>query len=317
MVELPTSIDDTAALLARADYVAERSLATALFLALKMERPLFLEGEAGVGKTEIAKVLATTLERRLVRLQCYEGLDISSAVYEWNYPRQMIEIRLAEASGKMHEASGRANEASGQAARKKLARDIFSAEFLIKRPLLQALEASGGAAPVLLIDELDRTDEPFEAYLLEVLSEFQVSIPELGTIKADKPPIVIITSNRTREIHDAVKRRCLYHWVDYPDALRELEILRRKAPGAAERLSREIVAFVQRLRKMDLFKLPGVAETIDWTRALLALDQLALDPDMVNDTLGALLKYQDDISRVRGSEAARLLSEVKAELANA
>ena len=317
MVELPTSIDDTAALLARADYVAERSLATALFLALKMERPLFLEGEAGVGKTEIAKVLASTLERRLVRLQCYEGLDISSAVYEWNYPRQMIEIRLAEASGKMHEASGRANEASGQAARKKLARDIFSAEFLIKRPLLQALEANGGAAPVLLIDELDRTDEPFEAYLLEVLSEFQVSIPELGTIKADKPPIVIITSNRTREIHDAVKRRCLYHWVDYPDALRELEILRRKAPGAAERLSREIVAFVQRLRKMDLFKLPGVAETIDWTRALLALDQLALDPDTVNDTLGALLKYQDDISRVRGSEAARLLSEVKAEIANA
>jgi MoxR-like ATPase len=229
----------------------------------------------------------------------------------------MIEIRLAEAGGKMHEASGRANEASGQAARKKLARDIFSAEFLIKRPLLQALEASGGAAPVLLIDELDRTDEPFEAYLLEVLSEFQVSIPELGTIKADKPPIVIITSNRTREIHDAVKRRCLYHWVDYPDAPRELEILRRKAPGAAERLSREIVAFVQRLRKMDLFKLPGVAETIDWTRALLALDQLALDPDTVNDTLGALLKYQDDISRVRGSEAARLLSEVKAEIANA
>jgi len=324
MVKLPTSIDETAALLARADYVAERSLATALFLALKMERPLFLEGEAGVGKTEIAKVLARTLERKLVRLQCYEGLDVSSAVYEWNYPRQMIEIRLAEASGKMHETSGRANEASGranaasgQAARKKLARDIFSADFLIKRPLLQALEASGGAAPVLLIDELDRTDEPFEAYLLEVLSEFQVSIPELGTIKADKPPIVIITSNRTREIHDAVKRRCLYHWVDYPDALRELEILRRKAPGAAERLSREIVAFVQRLRKMDLFKLPGVAETIDWTRALLALDQLALDPDTVNDTLGALLKYQDDISRVRGSEAARLLSEVKAELANA
>jgi len=331
MVKLPTSIDETAALLARADYVAERSLATALFLALKMERPLFLEGEAGVGKTEIAKVLANTLERRLVRLQCYEGLDVSSAVYEWNYPRQMIEIRLAEASGKMHEAFGRANDASGrtnetagranaasgQAARKKLARDISSADFLIKRPLLQALESSGGAAPVLLIDELDRTDEPFEAYLLEVLSEFQVSIPELGTIKADKPPIVIITSNRTREIHDAVKRRCLYHWVDYPDALRELEILRRKAPGAADRLSREVVAFVQRLRKMDLFKLPGVAETIDWTNALLALDQLALDADTVNDTLGTLLKYQDDIGRVRGSEAARLLSEVKAEIANA
>ena len=317
MVKLPKSIDDTAALLARADYVAERSLATALFLALKMERPLFLEGEAGVGKTEIAKVLASTLERRLVRLQCYEGLDISSAVYEWNYPRQMIEIRLAEASGKVHEASGRANEASGQAARKKLGQDIFSEQFLIKRPLLQALETSGGAAPVLLIDELDRTDEPFEAYLLEVLSDFQVSIPELGTIKADKPPIVIITSNRTREIHDAVKRRCLYHWVDYPDAMRELDILRRKAPGAAERLSQEIVAFVQRLRKMDLFKLPGVAETIDWTKALVALDKLALDPDTVNDTLGALLKYQDDISRVRGSEAERLLSEVRAEIAAA
>jgi MoxR-like ATPase len=324
MVKLPKSIDETAALLARADYVAERSLATALFLALKMERPLFLEGEAGVGKTEIAKVLASTLERRLVRLQCYEGLDISSAVYEWNYPRQMIEIRLAEAGGKLHEASGRANEAagqvheaSGQAARKKLSQDIFSEQFLIKRPLLQALEASEGAAPVLLIDELDRTDEPFEAYLLEVLSDFQVSIPELGTIKADKPPIVIITSNRTREIHDAVKRRCLYHWVDYPDAARELDILRRKAPGAAERLSQEIVAFVQRLRKMDLFKLPGVAETIDWTKALVALDKLALDPDTVNDTLGALLKYQDDISRVRGSEAERLLSEVRAEIAAA
>ena len=311
MVKLPKSIDDTAALLARADYVAERSLATALFLALKMERPLFLEGEAGVGKTEIAKVLASTLERRLVRLQCYEGLDVSSAVYEWNYPRQMIEIRLAEASGKVHEASG-------QAARKKLSQDIFSEQFLIKRPLLQALEASAdGAAPVLLIDELDRTDEPFEAYLLEVLSDYQVSIPELGTIKADKPPIVIITSNRTREIHDAVKRRCLYHWVDYPDAARELDILRRKAPGAAERLSQEIVSFVQRLRKMDLFKLPGVAETIDWTKALMALDKLALDPDTVNDTLGALLKYQDDIGRVRGSEAERLLAEVKAEIAAA
>jgi MoxR-like ATPase len=320
MVKLPTSIDDTAKLLARGDYVAERSLATALFLALKMERPLFLEGEAGVGKTEIAKVLAHTLERRLVRLQCYEGLDISSAVYEWNYPRQMIEIRLAEASGysgQANKASGRAHEASGQAARKKLGQDIFSEQFLIKRPLLQALEASEGTAPVLLIDELDRTDEPFEAYLLEVLSEFQVSIPELGTIKADQPPIVIITSNRTREIHDAVKRRCLYHWVDYPDAARELDILRRKAPGAPERLSREIVAFVQRLRKLDLFKLPGPAETIDWTRALVALDQRALDPDTVNDSLGALLKYQDDISRVRGSEAARLLSEVKAEIANA
>ncbi len=317
MVKLPKSIDETAALLARADYVAERSLATALFLALKMERPLFLEGEAGVGKTEIAKVLAATLERRLVRLQCYEGLDIASAVYEWNYPRQMIEIRLAEAAGKMHEASGKAHEASGQAARKKLGNDIFTQQFLIKRPLLQALESSEGAAPVLLIDELDRTDEPFEAYLLEVLSDFQVSIPELGTIKAVKPPIVVITSNRTREIHDAVKRRCLYHWVDYPDAAREFDILRRKAPGAAERLSREVVAFVQRLRKMDLFKLPGVAETIDWVNALTALDKLALDADTVNNTLGALLKYQDDIVRVRGNEAERLLSEVRAEIATA
>ena len=317
MVKLPTSIEETAALLARDDYVAERSLATALFLSLKMERPLFLEGEAGVGKTEIAKVLARTLKRKLVRLQCYEGLDISSAVYEWNYPRQMIEIRLAEASGRAGVDSGRASVASGQAARKKLAQDIFSEQFLIKRPLLQALESGGGGAPVLLIDELDRTDEPFEAYLLEVLSEFQVSIPELGTIKAAKPPIVIITSNRTREIHDAVKRRCLYHWVDYPDAARELDILRRKAPRAADRLSREIVAFVQRLRKHDLYKLPGVAETIDWAHALQALDRLALDPDTVNDTLGALLKYQDDISRMRGSEAAQLLSEVKIEIANA
>ena len=310
MAKLPKSIDETAALLAQADYMAERSLATALFLALKMERPLFLEGEAGVGKTEIAKVLAATLGRKLLRLQCYEGLDVASAVYEWNYPRQMIEIRLAEAAGK-------GNDASGQAARKKLSHDIFSAQFLIKRPLLQALETSGGLAPVLLIDELDRTDEPFEAYLLEVLSDFQVSIPELGTIKAEKPPIVIITSNRTREIHDAVKRRCLYHWVDYPDAARELGILRRKAPNAAEHLSREVVAFVQRLRKLDLFKLPGVAETIDWTTALTALDKLALDTNTVNDTLGVLLKYQDDISRVRGGEAERLLSEVKAEIATA
>jgi len=311
-VPLPASIDATAALLARADYVAERSLATALFLALKMGRPLFLEGEAGVGKTEIAKVLAATLKRRLVRLQCYEGLDISSAVYEWNYPRQMIEIRLAEAAGRVGEASGRS-----EAARKKLGSDIFGADFLIKRPLLQALEPSDAGPPVLLIDELDRTDEPFEAYLLEVLSDFQISIPELGTIQADAPPIVIITSNRTREIHDAVKRRCFYHWVDYPDAARELDIVRRKAPGAAMRLSQEIVAFVQRLRKLDLFKLPGVAETIDWTKALVALDKMTLDPDTVNDTLGALLKYQDDISRVRGSEAERLLAEVNSELATA
>ena len=297
---LPVSIDETHDLLARADYMAERGLATAVFLALRMGRPLFLEGEAGVGKTEIAKVLAQTLGRRLVRLQCYEGLDIASAVYEWNYTRQMIEIRLAEAEGVK--------------SREGLSQDIFSERFLIRRPLLQALEGDLGSAPVLLIDELDRTDEPFEAYLLEVLSDFQVTIPEIGTIKARQPPIVVITSNRTREIHDAVKRRCLYHWVDYPDAVRELEILRRKAPGASDRLSREVVAFVQRLRGMDLFKLPGVAETIDWSKALVALDRVALDPDLVDDTLGALLKYQDDIARVKGSEAARILSEVRAEV---
>jgi MoxR-like ATPase len=300
---LPQSIDETQALLAHADYVAERSLATAVFLSLKLTRPLFLEGEAGVGKTEIAKVLAAGLGRRLVRLQCYEGLDIASAVYEWNYSRQMIEIRLAEAEGT------RAREA--------LSQDIFSEKFLIRRPLLQALEGDLGAAPVLLIDELDRTDEPFEAYLLEVLSDFQVTIPEIGTIRAKEPPVVVITSNRTREIHDAIKRRCFYHWVDYPDAARELEILKRKAPEAAARLSREVVAFVQRLRKMDLFKLPGVAETIDWSKALVALDKMALDPQTVNDTLGTLLKYQDDIARVRGSEAERLLAEVRAELAAA
>ncbi len=296
----PATIDDTLSMLSAADYVAERSLATAVFLALRMGRPLFLEGEAGVGKTEIAKVLARTLDRQLVRLQCYEGLDIASAVYEWNYARQMIEIRLAEAEGI------KSREGLGQ--------DIFSERFLIRRPLLQALEGGLGAPPVLLIDELDRTDEPFEAYLLEVLSDFQVTIPEIGTIKAEEPPIVIITSNRTREIHDAVKRRCLYHWVDYPNAQRELDIVHRKVPGAPQRLSQEVVAFVQKLRGMDLFKLPGVAETIDWSKALVELDKLALDPDTVNDTLGTLLKYQDDISRVRGSEAARLLEEVRTEL---
>ena len=299
-ITLPKSVDDTLALLAGADYVAERSLATSVFLALKMERPLMLEGEAGVGKTEIAKVLAKALGRELIRLQCYEGLDVASAVYEWNYSRQMIEIRLAEASG--------------EKSKDKIGADVFSEKFLIRRPLLRALEAKG-PPPVLLIDELDRTDEPFEAYLLEILSDFQVTVPEIGTIAAKKPPIVILTSNRTREIHDAVKRRCLYHWVDYPDAARELEILRRKAPGCSERLSREVVEFVQRLRKMDLFKLPGVAETIDWSKALVALDRMTLDPATVNDTLGALLKYQDDIGRIQGSEAERLLAEVKAELA--
>lgn len=298
---VPNSIDATVALLAAGEYVAERSLATAVFLALRMGRPLFLEGEAGVGKTEVAKVLARTLGRQLLRLQCYEGLDVAAAVYEWNYARQMIEIRLAEAEG--------------ERSREALARDVFSERFLIRRPILQALEGKPGLAPVLLIDELDRTDEPFEAYLLEVLSDFQVTIPEIGTIRAQEPPIVVITSNRTREIHDAIKRRCLYHWVDYPTAERELEILRRKAPGAGERLTREVVAFVQRLRAMDLFKLPGVAETIDWSKALVELDRVALDPDTLNDTLGVLLKYQDDIARVQGSEAARILSEIRAELA--
>jgi MoxR-like ATPase len=298
---LPASVDDTLALLARGRYVADRSLATALFLALKLRRPLFLEGEAGVGKTEIAKVLSETLGRRLVRLQCYEGLDVASAVYEWNYARQMVEIRLAEAAGDRSRGS--------------LGSDIYSERFLIRRPLLQALEADPAGSPVLLIDELDRTDEPFEAYLLEVLSDFQITIPELGSIKAAEPPLVVITSNRTREIHDALKRRCFYYWVDYPNAARELEILKVKVPGAAAELSRQIVGFVQKLRKVELFKLPGIAETIDWTEALIQLDQVALDPKAVDDTLGVLLKYQDDIARIRGSEAASLLQQVKNELA--
>jgi MoxR-like ATPase len=293
---IPRSIDETQALLARGEYVADRSLATALYLALAMQRPLFLEGEAGVGKTEIAKVLAGTLGRDLIRLQCYEGLDIAQAAYEWNYPRQMIEIRMAEAEGVK--------------SREGLEQDVFSERFLIRRPLLRALQPLG-AVPVLLIDELDRTDEPFEAYLLEVLSDWQVTIPEIGTLRADQPPIVVITSNRTREIHDAVKRRCFYHWVDFPDARRELEILQRKAPKAAEGLSREVVAFVQRLRKVDLFKLPGVAETIDWANCLAALDRVVLDPETVNNTLGVLLKYRDDLERVAGEEAERLVAEAK------
>lgn len=302
-IAIPASIDETLAVLASGDYVAERSLATAVFLALRMGRPLFLEGEAGVGKTEIAKVLAHVLRRQLIRLQCYEGLDVASAVYEWNYPRQMIEIRLAEAEG--------------GGSRETLEKDIFSERFLIRRPLLQALDSAAGDPPVLLIDELDRTDEPFEAYLLEVLADFQVTIPEIGTVKAAKPPIVIITSNRTREIHDAVKRRCLYHWVDYPTAVKELEIVRRKVPQVAEKLSGEIVAFVQKLRGMDLFKSPGVAETIDWARALVVLDRTSLDAETVNDTLGVLLKYQDDVARIRGDETARLLDEARGELAKA
>ena len=294
---LPKSIDETHKLLGEADYVADRSLATALYLSLAMQRPLFLEGEAGVGKTEIAKVIATALGRELIRLQCYEGLDIAQAAYEWNYSRQMIEIRLAEASG--------------EKSKEKISQDIFSEKFLVKRALARALEGKKGAAPVLLIDELDRTDEPFEAYLLEVLSDWQITIPEIGTLKAVEPPVVIITSNRTREIHDAVKRRCFYHWVDYPDAVRELEILRRKAPKAAAALSKEVVAFVQRLRGVDLFKLPGVAETIDWANCLVALDRITLDPETVNNTLGVLLKYQDDIERIAGDEAARLVTEAK------
>ena len=296
---IPATVDATLELLTAQDYVADRRLATAVFLALKLQRPLFLEGEAGVGKTEIAKVLASGLARPLVRLQCYEGLDTSSAVYEWNYPRQMIEIRLAEAAGTV--------------ARDDLSRDIFAPRFLLKRPLLQAIDPDDGIAPVLLIDELDRTDEPFEAYLLEVLSDFQVSIPELGPIVAKTPPVVVITSNRTREIHDAIKRRCLYHWVDYPDALRELSILRRKCPRAPEKLAREVVAFTQRLRSMDLFKAPGIAETLDWAEALLTLDRVALDPATVTDTLGVLLKYQDDVGAITKEVAERLVAEVQAE----
>ena len=301
---LPASVDETVSRLAQGDYVAERSLATAVFLTLKLRRPLFLEGEAGVGKTEVARVLARVLGRRLIRLQCYEGLDVASAVYEWNYPRQMIRIRLAELAGKEDRS----------ASIKSVEEDIFTRRFLIERPLLRALDPGPGGAPVLLIDELDRADEPFEAYLLELLADFQITIPELGTLTAEEPPVVVITSNRTREIHDAIKRRCYYHWVDYPDAARELAILRVRAPGTAEALSREVVAFVQDLREADLFKAPGVAETIDWAQALTQLDVLALSPDVVNDTLGSLLKYQDDIVRIRGSEAARIIDQIRSEL---
>lgn len=300
---LPASIDETLEMLSNGEYVAGRALATVLFLSLKMKRPLFLEGEAGVGKTEIAKVLASELDRPLIRLQCYEGLDVSSAVYEWNYPAQMLEIRMAEATG--------------ESDRTAIERSIFSEKHLIRRPVLQALQSTGGRAPVFLIDELDRTDEAFEAFLLEILSDYQVTIPELGTISADEPPIVIITTNRTREIHDALKRRCLYHWVDYPAADVELEIVRRKVPGCRDELSRQVVAYVQKLRQMDLFKSPGVAETIDWATALTELDRLALDPETVSDTLGTLLKYQDDIARIEGSAGGELLAEVKADLAAA
>jgi MoxR-like ATPase len=296
----PASIEETLKLLAAADYLADRSLATVLFLALKMGRPLFLEGEAGVGKTEIAKVLSSTLGRRLIRLQCYEGLDVAAAVYEWNYAAQMIAIRVAEAQGE-HD-------------RERLEHDVFSERFLIKRPLLQALEPDPAGAPVLLIDELDRADEAFEAFLLEVLADFQVTVPELGTVKAADPPIVVITSNRTREIHDAIKRRCLYHWVGYPNAERELMIVRTKVPGISATLSEQVVGFVQALREQDLFKAPGVAETLDWAAALAELDVVALDPATVTDTLGVLLKYQDDIARIQGAKAKELLEELRASL---
>ena len=300
MASIPASIDATVGLLTAGNYVADRALATVVFLALKMGRPLFLEGEAGVGKTEIAKVLAATLGRKLIRMQCYEGLDVSSAVYEWNYAGQMMAIRMAEASGETD--------------RERLGADVFSEKHLIKRPLLKALEADVAGAPVLLIDELDRTDEAFEAYLLEILSDFQVTVPELGTFAAPQPPIVIITSNRTREIHDALKRRCLYNWVDYPDQARELAILKARHPDTPAKLARQVVAYVQAIRKEDLFKSPGVAETLDWASALVELDAVALDPALVSDTLGVLLKYQDDISKIQGTKAKELLDRIKAEV---
>ncbi len=301
MSELPQTIDETIAQLGAQDYIAGRDLGTVAFLSLKLGKPLFLEGEAGTGKTEIAKAIAAALGRRLIRLQCYEGLDAASALYEWNFAAQMIAIRTAEAAG--------------SADRSALQRELFSEEFLIKRPLLEAMEPHDAGPPVLLIDELDRTDEPFEAFLLEALSDFQVTIPELGTVRAEEPPIVILTSNRTREVHDALKRRCMYHWVDYPSFAREVEILTARLPGATDTLTREVVAFVQVLREQDLFKSPGVAEAIDWARCLIALDAVAITPEVISDTLGALLKYQDDIARITGSETARLLDEAKAQLA--
>lgn len=302
MSDLPASIDDTIALLGSQNYIAGRDLGTVTYLALRLGKPLFLEGEAGVGKTEIARALSAALGRRLIRLQCYEGLDASTAIYEWNFAAQMVAIRTAEAAG--------------QTDRQELQTELFSDDFLIRRPLLQALEPQPDGPPILLIDELDRTDEPFEAFLLELLSDFQVTIPELGTIKADQPPIVILTSNRTREVHDALKRRCLYHWVDYPGFQRELDILRARVPEATDKLSSEIVAFVQSLRGQDLFKSPGVAESIDWARALVALDAVALSPELVTDTVGALLKYQDDIARIAGAETTRLLDQARADLAS-
>ena len=298
-----TSIDDVQNKLSEQGYVCSRALATVVYVSLKLGRPLFLEGEAGVGKTEIAKAMAAVLGRKLIRLQCYEGLDASSAVYEWNFPAQMVAIRTAEAAG------GSDKDA--------LQTELFSDQYLIKRPLLEAMQPDENGAPILLIDELDRTDEPFEAFLLEALSDFQVTIPELGTIKAPEPPIVILTSNRTREVHDALKRRCLYHWVDYPNFDREVSILNARAPEVSQALSEEVIAFVQALRTEDLFKKPGVAESIDWAKCLLALDVVSLSPEVISDTLGAVLKYQDDIAKIQGSEAKRILDEAKSGLAEA
>jgi MoxR-like ATPase len=294
------SVQEVLELLGRQDYVADRALATTVRLSLALGRPLLLEGEAGVGKTEVAKVLAAGLDRRLIRLQCYEGLDIASAVYEWDYARQMVEIRIAEASGVTD--------------RTELEHDLFSEQFLIRRPLLEAIRPADGRAPVLLIDELDRADEPFEAFLLELLSDFQITVPEIGTLRAEEPPIVVITSNRTREIHDALRRRCFYHWLDYPDERREMEIVRVRVPDAEVALLRQVVGFVQRLREMELFKVPGVAESIDWTRALMTLSVGKLEADTIDETLGVLLKYEDDVARVRGAQAAAVLSEVQREL---
>ncbi len=297
-MSFPKDISATVDLLSDCDYIAGRSLATALYLSLRLNRPLLLEGEAGVGKTEVAKVLSRALGRRLIRLQCYEGLDVSSAVYEWNYSRQIIEIRLSEREDAFD--------------RRQLSRDIYSERFLIERPLLQALKHHDEGPPVLLIDEIDRADEPFEAYLLEILSDYQITIPEIGTVAAATPPCVIVTSNRTREIHDALKRRCFYHWVDYPDAGQELQILARKAPHASAELARQVVQFVQALRDQDLYKVPGVAETIDWAHALVQIDVISLDPSVVDETLGVLLKYQDDIEKVRNHEAMRILETIHA-----
>jgi len=294
--ELPGDVTNVEKLLADGDYVAGRGLATVIYLALHMSRPILLEGEAGVGKTEIAKVLATTLDRDLIRLQCYEGLDLASAAYEWNYPQQMVAIRLAEGEGKVSE----------------IGEGLYTSDYLIERPLLQALRSRIGGPPVLLIDEIDRADEPFEAFLLELLSDFQLTVPELGTVVADEPPIVVITSNRTREVHDALRRRCLYHWVDYPTFEAESKILAIKAPQLNAKLRCQLVAFIHKLRDQELFKQPGVAESIDWAHALTQLDVIKLTPDLVNNSLGSLLKYQDDIAKIQGSEAARLLSEIQA-----